>query len=460
MNGLKMIRGVACALILVVTSGTVSAAGWVDDWFDESTVTPSGHLETQKRGYYTGGSFQGRLRMTNDYLVTVQPPSIKAGCGGVDMFLGGMSYLDGEYIVEKFENILAGVPAFAFEIGMQEFCKPCSSAMQTMTEITDYLNSMQVNDCRLAQRIATSAVKGDTSLYDDAKAKAAQGLALFSGVSKNATDFDNTTSSDGGKSNVDTRELVASCPAVFKTVFTDGSVVGNVADLVGLDQYAALMRGLLGDVNVAWSNADKVYKTVIVEPCPGNDGMSAFDLITGKMETMSTPGNCTNAGMTAVASIVEDRLDSISSKLSAAGGMLSADDTAFIEAAPIPLLAALRDAVMRGNVDETIGALRDPLATAYAFRILDDLHKAARLVLVKADEVGRTAAGARTCDTTFLRGAIDQISFMDEAALKYRELARQAYGQQRDDLMANTAQAQQLLELRRQALQRRESLNK
>ena len=96
----------------------VLRAGWVDDWLQQKTETSPGYFEGQKRGYFTGGSFSARWQQSNDYLFTAMPPKIKAGCGGIDVFLGGFSYLNFEYLVTKLQRIMQAAPAAAFDIAL------------------------------------------------------------------------------------------------------------------------------------------------------------------------------------------------------------------------------------------------------------------------------------------------------------------------------------------------------
>lgn len=109
--------------------------------------------QNQQRGFYSAGGFSGRYRMTNDFLVTASPPRLEVGCGGIDLFGGGFTYLDPEYLVEKFERIIQAAPAFAFDLAMTQYCQVCKDSMNTLTAITDQLNSIQLNDCRMSKRL-------------------------------------------------------------------------------------------------------------------------------------------------------------------------------------------------------------------------------------------------------------------------------------------------------------------
>ena len=440
-----------------------SAADWVQDWFDQSAVTSPGSLHTQQRGYYTGGAFQARWRMSNDYPFSVSPPSFKAGCGGIDLFGGGFTFMDPEYLVQKLERAIQAAPAIAFSMAMSEYCKVCQTTMESLEQITDYLNSMQINDCRLAKGIAAIPVNGDTSIFDDTKEKAMQGYSILTGQTKNSEDVDQKVQSSGGKSPVDTSKMIAQCPAVFKTVFGGGSVVDNVTQLVSLNSYADLMRGMIGDVQITYDSTYNNYNVSSVEPCPGNDPVTGFDLLTGQIQkkAQGNSGACTQATSQSVQDQIASRLNSIATKLQVAGSgaaALSSDDMKFIAGAPFPILNMLRDAIKDGHLDETLASVSDVLAAAYAAEMLDDIHNMARIALLKADEVSRKASTTDSggdpnqCSAPFLKDAFVQIRAMDSRAVQYRQLAKENWVKYQTALNANLSYAKLMLEQRRQSL--------
>ena len=67
-----------------------------------------------ERGYYFGGSFSGRVPVKSDPLVSIQPPRLSVGCGGIDVFTGSFSMLNPEYLVQKAERVLESAPFTAF----------------------------------------------------------------------------------------------------------------------------------------------------------------------------------------------------------------------------------------------------------------------------------------------------------------------------------------------------------
>ncbi len=114
----RITRSTSAALVTLCVAIPANA-GWVDDWFDNAVVNGSSSYENQQRGFYSAGGFSGRINTTVDYPITVALPKLNSGCGGVDLFLGGMSFLDEDYLVEKFQNIIQAAPALAFDIALK-----------------------------------------------------------------------------------------------------------------------------------------------------------------------------------------------------------------------------------------------------------------------------------------------------------------------------------------------------
>jgi len=456
------IRSIVIAAVLSTLGSPcvtfAQSSTWVNDWFDSYTSTGSGSYEGQQRGYYTLGSFQGRWRMSNDYLLSVSPPRIKTGCGGIDVFGGGFSYLDPEFLVEKFERMIQAAPAFAFDLAMQELCKPCVTAMQAFEDITDQLNSIQVNDCALAKKtVAYVANKIDPDIGDQEglKQEVAAWKSVGTNVRKNWQSFQTATRANNNEAPDDIKTEISGCSAVYRDTFANGSVVFNMANRFGLDEYADLIRGMIGDVVVTPTATDFAIR--ILNACPGNDQFDGADFLAGTVELMSTTGECRASGEARVADIIDAQLRGIADRMRG-GTALTADDVAFIQNAPLPVYAVLRDAVMAGTVDETLQTLREPLAVAYGFKILDDFLRSSSAVLRKAKEVvvnvSVDGSTAQRCNTEVLNKANDGIQHLAGQAEEYRNLLHVNYTKKSAEMLAQLQTSREFLEIRRQTLNR------
>jgi conjugative transfer pilus assembly protein TraH len=445
-------------LVIALSATRAAAAGWTDDWMDQATTYSGSHYATDQRGYYGVGGFSMRNRMTHDYLLSVSPPRVEVGCGGVDLFGGAFSYLDPEYLVEKFERIVQAAPAFAFQIAMSEFCVQCINGMNTLTAIMDQLNSMQINDCRMSKRLVT-AVAEDKNVFKELSAEALGKYSLDEGLSKNTQDVAEKVESAGGGSSEDTNVLIADCPDVFRQVFTNGSVLHNAAELIGMEGYADVMRGLIGDAIVTYDSSAKLFNVQKLDYCPANKDLDSLDLVDGTAEIKRVDGSCASAGMTSVRDLVRNRMMGIAAKVSPGANVpLTPDETAFIARSPFPMVSLLGDASARGTLAEEVEVLADPLADLYAQRMLEDLHELMRFVVTKANTVGDQAGSARTggnvkrCDTTVVKEAVVHFQSVKDRISRLRADAAVSFAKKQQERIANAQIVGDMLERRKRQL--------
>jgi conjugative transfer pilus assembly protein TraH len=410
------------AAVAAVLASAPAKADWVGEWFDQSTTTSAGGYQNQERGFYSAGGFQGRYRMNNDYLVTASPPRLNVGCGGVDLFLGGFSYLDPEYLVSKFQRIIQAAPAFAFDMAMSQYCQQCKDTMNTLTSITDMLNGIQMNDCQMARGLAQTTV-------EQLAAVATSTFGVGEGLQKNSQHFQTQVRAADGASPNPTQDMLEFCPDLFKRIFVNGSVLENASAEVGMTPFAGVMRGMVGDARVTYNPSRNLYAVETFAYCPGNTRTDPDSFVAGTVDAMNSTGTCSASGMAPVLTEVRTRLDGIANKLSTPGGAqaLTPEEKAFIDASAFPLFTLLSNATAMGNADALVDILSEPLAYQISHRMLNDLLQVLRFVIVKAGQVAtnqqQPIAGAKYCSTDFLLPALDHIKAMEP---RISELSTQA----------------------------------
>jgi len=456
---IKILAALICGLVL----SNDAVAGWASDWFDQKISSGPGSYKSQKRGFYSGGSFTARRRMTNDYLVSVSLPRVKVGCGGIDLFGGAFSFLDSEYLVAKLQRVLQAAPALAFQIAMQEYCKPCVSGLEALESITNQINQMQMNDCQMARGLATSIVHPN-QVSDKIRGFLAQGRSLGNDLRKNAQDFSDDISN--GFPPDSTQELLEDCPQKFKDVFGDGSVLENITGKVGLTGYTDEMRGLVGDAIVSYDRTAKQYKVQTFSYCLANDDMDPLDFIEGKIQEMDEDGDCSDSTWTSIEDRIKTRMEGIAGKLTPGNtNALTTAETGFIDAAPFPVLNILRDAVASHTSESRIEMMGRPLAAAYAYRMFDDLIRAIRYAAAKSNEIHENSGAALDYDSTratnpdpekckpqIVGKALRHFQELEPRLSDYRDRAQGAYVVRVNELNASIAFAQSQLEARRRHL--------
>ena len=106
-----------------------------------SNYTQPGVYESTRRGVLAGGGAQIRSRRMNIQLIAFEPPNIKAGCGGIDIFLGSFSYINLDQFISFLRAIAANAAGYAFQMALKVSCTICSNVMDAMQQIAQLMTS-------------------------------------------------------------------------------------------------------------------------------------------------------------------------------------------------------------------------------------------------------------------------------------------------------------------------------
>jgi conjugative transfer pilus assembly protein TraH len=115
-----------------------------------SNVTTSGAHRDQSAGYYSGGGISLRNRVKNAQLATLQFPSINAGCGGIDMFLGGFSHISKDALVSALRNIGTNAAGYAFKLSLKTIAPMIDGVIEDLNTLATKINQANINSCEVA----------------------------------------------------------------------------------------------------------------------------------------------------------------------------------------------------------------------------------------------------------------------------------------------------------------------
>ena len=376
----RLVISVIVALLVGLLIGTIARAGFVDDWITQKSETSPGYFEGQKRGYFTGGSFSARWPQTRDYLASFEPPRLKFGCGGIDAFMGGFSFMNFEYLVQKLQRILQAAPAAAFDLALKNLCEPCSNVIKSMEAISDSLNSLQLDDCKASTVLAAKIMDPFT---DNAKihAEARKEYALGKGIQDLPQKLTDIWKSNDNKDDQPGSDLTSECPQPIKDTFaTAGStLLQKIFEKRGYPaSHADLVRGLVGDVMVADFGGNQPG-FAFVPPCTENKPNDTYSFLSGTLYVRPMNGNdygtCvpatdTNANLQRWA---VDKLGSIYQKMQSKTA-LNAGEQAFIDTVPLPVGISLKVAMTTKQGTQMMASLAMITARAYAYGMMSDLY--------------------------------------------------------------------------------------
>lgn len=154
---------VAAALLHVAlypaleASAQASVEGAMNDYFDEmgaaANITGPTAYQGQSGGYYTAGNVMMRFPQKSVNLANVQLPSVRAGCGGIDIFAGSFSFVNSAEIIALLKAIANNALGFAFQLAIDTLCPECGKVMEQMRQATQLLNQQMMNSCETAQSL-------------------------------------------------------------------------------------------------------------------------------------------------------------------------------------------------------------------------------------------------------------------------------------------------------------------
>ena len=81
-------------------------------------VTSPGAFRGQTMNTMTGGNLMMRTPGKNYQLGSVALPSLKAGCGGIDVFGGSFSFINKAQFTAMLQNIGANATGYAFQLAI------------------------------------------------------------------------------------------------------------------------------------------------------------------------------------------------------------------------------------------------------------------------------------------------------------------------------------------------------
>lgn len=162
----KSLRRRAVHALLAATLLYTSAAQAGDigtdlkDFWDRSgggvNYTRPTAYQGQMGGYVTLGSLYVRTRPRNSGLLNIQLPSVRAGCGGIDIFGGAFSFISKEELIQLGKAIMQNATSYAFELALESLSPQVHEQMAKLRDLAQKANAMNINSCETGQLLAGS----------------------------------------------------------------------------------------------------------------------------------------------------------------------------------------------------------------------------------------------------------------------------------------------------------------
>lgn len=154
-----LIAALTCATALGAPA-SADVAGDLQEFWERSgggvNVSRPMTYDGQRAGYATLGSVQVRTRSRNSNLANIQLPSVRAGCGGIDLFGGAFSFISREEMIALMEAIMQNASGFAFELALESMSPSVQETVAKLRDLVQQVNAMNINSCEAGQMLTAS----------------------------------------------------------------------------------------------------------------------------------------------------------------------------------------------------------------------------------------------------------------------------------------------------------------
>ncbi len=162
MSPRALLAAAACAACLLAPAARGDLVSEMNDFFNDAVLsasTPPGLYQGQSGGMITGGAYAYRVPARTITPLSVQLPRLRAGCGGIDVFTGGFSYVDANELVSMLQNIGATAKAFAYQLALRIVSAQISATLSDVWTTAQRFLNRTISSCEASQRLVGGAVR-------------------------------------------------------------------------------------------------------------------------------------------------------------------------------------------------------------------------------------------------------------------------------------------------------------
>jgi conjugative transfer pilus assembly protein TraH len=384
-----------------------------------SNVTSPGAFQGQTQNVMSGGSLYVRLPQQTYNLANVQMPSIKAGCGGIDVFAGSFSYINKEQFVAMVRNIGNNALGYAFSLAIDAVDPLIGNVLKDMQKISQVANNSTINSCQTAQ----SLVNGLAGALDISRQSTCSGMAALLNISSDRSD--GTSACADPAKNATVAQQVSANPELKKNApinMVSGNLMGRVLERsfpwMGMEE-RNLLISMTGTYTYDNTDPDKPLSNIVPptitsdeDILAGVQGTASAGQVSVMMHDCADPDllRCpppASKNITSLRALVQQRLTTYENAMQTGSTNWDPSTKAamvgFVNISSVPVLQIMKmDFANKTQIRETY---TDLIASQYAIYYLDTIVKQA----VAAVSNYRTLGPDETTEVKTMRDALTHL---------------------------------------------------
>ncbi|MDF0607039.1 conjugal transfer protein TraH [Neisseriaceae bacterium TC5R-5] len=149
-----------------------------------ANYTQGGTFHAQTANVYYGGSLVARFPNKNLTPMNIALPTVRGGCGGIDIFGGSFSFANKEQFVQFVRNLGNNAAGVAFEIALDSLDGLVGGAINKIRALVNQVNQTNLNSCQMAKQ----AVGGALGAVGQGMASACEASAVQDGTAQDGAD--------------------------------------------------------------------------------------------------------------------------------------------------------------------------------------------------------------------------------------------------------------------------------
>ncbi len=121
-----------------------------------SNVSGGSAFQDQSAGYVTGGSLFIRNPVRSQRLAALSVPGYRMGCGGIDLWAGGLSFINKEKLKNMMQSIISNMSSYAFMLAVETYAPQIHTIMHQLNKLAADFNRLNINSCESAAALVGS----------------------------------------------------------------------------------------------------------------------------------------------------------------------------------------------------------------------------------------------------------------------------------------------------------------
>ena len=220
-RGLHVLAAALLTLASSLGRGDVASdlTNYVDSVGGAVTSTPASIYEGQSRGYINGGRLFVRMPVRNVQPMAFKAPKFTAGCGGIDVFGGSLSFITAAELSNTLKAIGNSGGSYALMLGIRTVS---SQIANTMEEVFGWLKDkigQDINSCEKAANIVGAGMSFLNNISEDVN------VCIVRKMESSGMTYDKAKQACGGGGG--SKDIVND-PAARKMSFIDGNLVWKI----------------------------------------------------------------------------------------------------------------------------------------------------------------------------------------------------------------------------------------